>query len=91
MSIDIKKIKHPFQPDWVRTDKDVGLFLELLDKNKPDDVEKKDWYPPIIYGIKTDDQGEEKLYALQSEWYGEYDPVQFGKPLPNIVHLKMND
>ena len=56
MNIDLKKIKHPFQPDWVRTDNDVRMFLELLDNNKPDDVEKKDWYPPFIYGIRINDE-----------------------------------
>jgi len=56
MSIDLKKIKHPFQPDWVRTENDVRMFIELLDKNKPDDVDVKDWYPPIIYGIKINDE-----------------------------------
>ena len=91
MSIDLKKIKHPFQPDWVRTDKDVGVFLELLDKTKPDDVDEKDWYPPFIYGVKINDKGEEQLYSIFSKWYGDYDPVQVGKPSPNIIPLKMTD
>ena len=91
MSIDLKIIKHPFQPDWVRTDKDVGVFLELLDKTKPDDVDEKDWYPPFIYGVKINDKGEEQLYSIFSKWYGDYDPVQVGKPSPNIIPLKMTD
>ena len=91
MSIDLKKMKHPFQPDWVRTENDVRMFLELLDKNKPDDVDVKDWYPPIIYGIKINDEGEEQLYSIFSKWYGDYDPVQVGKPAPNIIPLKMTD
>jgi hypothetical protein len=91
MSIDLKKIKHSFQPDWVRTNNDVKMFLELLDNNKPDDVEKKDWYPPIIYYVKINENGKEELTSMLSGWYGEYDPVQEGKPLPNIIPLKMND
>ena len=91
MNIDLKKIKHPFQPDWVKTDKDVELFLELLDKNKPDNVDEKDWYPPFIYGVKINDEGEEQLYSIFSKWNGDYDPVQVGKPAPNIIPLKMTD
>ena len=66
MSIDLKKIKHPFQPDWVRTDKDVGVFLELLDKTKPDDVDEKDWYPPFIYGIRINDEDVENYVKVAS-------------------------
>ena len=66
MSIDLKKIKHPFQPDWVRTDKDVGVFLELLDKTKPEDVDEKDWYPPFIYGIRINDEDVENYVKVAS-------------------------
>ena len=66
MSIDLKKIKHPFQPDWVRTENDVRMFLELLDKNKPDDVDVKDWYPPIIYGIRINDEDVENYVKVAS-------------------------
>ncbi len=30
MSIDLKKIKHPFQPDWVRTENDVRMVIDLM-------------------------------------------------------------
>ncbi|MDP7026081.1 MAG: N-6 DNA methylase [Candidatus Marinimicrobia bacterium] len=66
MSIDLKKIKHPFQPDWVRTENDVRMFIELLDKNKPDDVDVKDWYPPIIYGIRINDEDVENYVKVAS-------------------------
>ncbi len=66
MSIDLKKMKHPFQPDWVRTENDVRMFLELLDKNKPDDVDVKDWYPPIIYGIRINDEDVENYVKVAS-------------------------
>ena len=83
-----KKIKHPWQPDWVVEKSDVDIFLKLLDDYRHLVFEFKDWYPPfIIFMINKD--GKKMLATQYSSWFLNYDPFRAGKRNPLDI-LKEN-
>lgn len=72
---EIKTIKHPMQPDWVKNDNDVKKYLRELDSQKSLLIDERDLYPPYICHYTINSEGEKRLSILYSEWYGEYDPL----------------
>ena len=89
-SIDLSKIKHPWQPDWVRTGEDMNTFLKLLDEHKHLSKREEDWYPPFFYIVDNTD-GEERLSCFPSAWNGNYDPVEHGIENPlNVIEKFLN-
>ena len=86
----LMQIKHPWQPDWVRTGEDMNTFLKLLDEHKHLSKREEDWYPPFIYIVDNTD-GEERLSCFPSAWNGNYDPVEHGIENPlNVIEKSLN-
>ena len=73
--VDMLKMAHPWQPEWVVTSEDVDTYLKELDDTKPADMLSKDWYPPYLVYVTSEENGEEMVHFLMSNWYGMYDPV----------------
>ena len=48
------QIKHPWQPEWVRTREDVALFLQIMENYLYLAKDERDWYPPFIVFPKQD-------------------------------------
>ena len=83
----LEGIKHPWQPDWVHTKKDVNIFLELMDEYKYLVEDERDWYPQFIVFIE-DFNGKQMLGTIQSRWFMEYDPFRSGKENPLVILRK---
>ena len=75
--VDMLGIVHPWQPDWVITSEDVDTYLKELDATRPalDVIQRRDWYPPYLVYVTSEENGEEMVHFLMSNWYGMYDPV----------------
>ena len=44
--VDMLKMSHPWQPEWIVTSEDVDKYLKELDDTKPAHVSDRHWYPP---------------------------------------------
>jgi hypothetical protein len=75
--VDMLGIVHPWQPDWVITSEDVDTYLKELDATRPAlaVIQRRDWYPPYLVYVTSEENGEEMVHFLMSNWYGMYDPV----------------
>ena len=75
--VDMLKMAHPWQPEWVVTSEDVDTYLKELDATRPalDVIQRRDWYPPYLVYVTSEENGEEMVHFLMSNWYGMYDPV----------------
>ena len=52
------QIKHPWQPDWVRTREDVELFLQIMQNYLYLAKDERDWYPPFIVFLEEINESE---------------------------------
>ncbi len=73
--VDMLKMAHPWQPEWVVTSEDVDKYLKELDDTKPAHVLDRHWYPPYLVYLTIEENGEEIVHYLMSKWCGEYDPM----------------
>ena len=73
--VDMLKMAHPWQPEWVVTSEDVDTYLKELDDTKPVDMLSRDWYPQYLVYLIIEENGEEIVHYLMSKWCGEYDPT----------------
>ena len=46
--LQLQGLKHPWQPDWVKTKADVEVLFKYLDHFRYLVEEEMDWYPPFI-------------------------------------------
>ena len=73
--VDMLKMAHPWQPEWVVTSEDVDTYLKELDDTKPAHVLDRHWYPPYLVYLTIEENRTEIVHYLMSDWYGEYGPT----------------
>jgi hypothetical protein len=78
------KIKHPWQPEWVRTREDVEIFLQLMEHYQYLSEDERDWYPPFIVFLE-EINGKVMVGSILSKWCTIYDPHVAGKTDP--IHI----
>ena len=75
------KIKHPWQPEWVRTREDVELFLQIMQNYLYLAKDERDWYPPFLVFLE-EINGKVMVGSILLKWHTFYDPHVAGQPDP---------
>ena len=65
--VDMLKMAHPWQPEWVVTSEDVDTYLKELDDTKPSHVLARHWYPPYLVYLTIEGNGEEIVITSTSK------------------------
>ena len=77
----LQGLKHPWQPDWVKTKADVEVLFKYLDHFRYLVEEEMDWYPPFIVFVEKFN-GKETFGYMKTSWCETYDPYKAGKVNP---------